>query len=86
MKRLPNTHSQPSLSSAPVAHDVAAVVALVRHHDDDGVAGHVIQPVHDGAAEAVRPGIPDRRQLGNRARAVAQGSARSHQCCHRRRR
>ena len=37
-------HAFPSLvQHLPVAHDVAAVVAFVGHHDDHCVAGHLVR-------------------------------------------
>ena len=65
----------PSLSSLPVANDVAAVVALVGHHDHDRVAGHVIEAVDDGAAEAVRSGVLHGRQRRHVASPVVAGSS-----------
>ena len=44
----------------PVAHDVAAVVRFVRHHDDDGIAFHGVQPPGNRAPETVRAGALNR--------------------------
>ena len=57
---------------APVADHVAAVVALVRHHDHDRVAGRAVEPVDDGAPEPVGTGVLRRRELRHPAAQVLQ--------------
>jgi len=49
----------------PVAHDIAAVVGFVRHHDDHGIARHGVEPLRDRTPEAVRTGILDRAEGGD---------------------
>ena len=41
----------------PVGDGIARGVGGVGHHDDAGVADHVVEPPDDGAAEAVRAGV-----------------------------
>ena len=55
----------PFVELFPIADDIAAVVRFVGHHDDDGVAGHGIEPAHDGAAEAVGAGVFDGAEDGD---------------------
>ena len=49
----------------PVTNDVARIVGFVRHHDDNRVATHLIEPPGDRAPKSVRPGILGRGQVGN---------------------
>src|SRR5690348_10213127 len=35
----------------PIAHNVPAVVRFIGHHNDDGIARHMVQPANDGAPE-----------------------------------
>ena len=53
------------LELLPVPHHVAAVVALVGHHDDRRVAGHRVEPLGDRASEAVQPLVLHWHKLGN---------------------
>ena len=55
----------PVLQDSPVADHVAAVVAFVRHHDDDGVATEGIEAPLDRTAEAVRAGAAHGHQAWN---------------------
>jgi hypothetical protein len=61
----------------PVAHDIAAVVRLVGHHDDDGVTLAMINAMHHGAAEAVLSRVLDRMESGNPLGETAQCSPRA---------
>ena len=45
------------LEFLPVADDIAWVIGLVGHHDDNGVAAEGIKARSDGAAEAVGSGV-----------------------------
>lgn len=49
----------------PVAHDIAAVVGFVGHHDDYGIARHGVEPLRDRTPKAVRTGILDRAEGGD---------------------
>src|SRR5438034_10028881 len=46
----------------PVPHDIAAVIRLVRHHDDDGVAGRRVDSSNHGPSEPVRRVVLDGTQ------------------------
>jgi hypothetical protein len=55
MKRLPKTHSWPSLRRRQYLTASAGKVGGVGHHDDDGVALDVVEAEGDRPAEAVWP-------------------------------
>ena len=43
----------------PVAHDIAAVIGFVGHHDDHSITSHGVEALRDRTPEAVRTGILD---------------------------
>ena len=49
----------------PVAHDIAAVVGFVGHHDDHGIARHGVEALGDRTPETVRTRILDRAEGGD---------------------
>src|SRR5256885_3919218 len=47
------------IEDMPIADDIAAIIGLVGHHDDDGVSAHLLQAMADGAAKSMRRPIRD---------------------------
>ena len=53
----------PVVQFLPIAHDVAAVIRFIGHHDDHCITAKVIETVHNRATETVEPLVPQWTQL-----------------------
>lgn len=49
----------------PVAHDIAAVIGFVGHHDDHSIARHGVEPLRDRTPKAVWTETLDRAEGGD---------------------
>src|SRR5262249_5514698 len=54
---------EPLVEPPPVSHDIAAIVRLIRHHDDQRVTARVIEPAHDCPTKPVLTDVLHRHDL-----------------------